>query len=148
MAAKSDDAAQTLRDWVHRHNEAGVDGLALRKPLGAAPKLSEAQMSELRGLVLAGPDPKADKVVRWPCRDLRADCLATIWLAGIRDPAPPAGLRTCLLRLLLDLRRVDVCAGIHGTADETRGGRKRCSPGERRRRYESYTLDRGGGTLR
>ena len=37
-------------------------------------------MSELRGLVLAGPDPKADKVVRWRRRDLRADCLATIGL--------------------------------------------------------------------
>jgi hypothetical protein len=28
-------------------------------------------MSELRDLVLAGPDPKADKVVRWRCLDLR-----------------------------------------------------------------------------
>jgi hypothetical protein len=28
-------------------------------------------MSELRDLVLAGPDPKADKVVRWRCVDLR-----------------------------------------------------------------------------
>ena len=34
------------------------------KPPGAAPKLSEAQTTELRGLVLAGPDPKTDKVVR------------------------------------------------------------------------------------
>jgi hypothetical protein len=31
-------------------------------------------MSELRGLVVAGPDPTADKVVRWRCRDLRSDC--------------------------------------------------------------------------
>ena len=57
---------QTLRDWVLRYNEHGVDGLASRKPPGAAPKLSEAQMSELRGLVLAGPE-----VVRWRCLDLR-----------------------------------------------------------------------------
>jgi transposase len=63
---------QTLRDWVLRYNEHGVDGLASRKPPGAAPKLNGAQMSELRGLVLAGPDPKTDKVVRWRCRDLRA----------------------------------------------------------------------------
>ena len=34
------------------------------KPPGAAPKLSEAQTAELGGLVLAGPDPKTDKVVR------------------------------------------------------------------------------------
>ena len=36
---------QTLRDWVHRYNEVGVDGLVSRKPPGAAPKLSEAQTS-------------------------------------------------------------------------------------------------------
>jgi transposase len=64
---------QTLRDWVVRYNERGVDGLASRKPPGAAPKLSAAQMSELRDLVLAGPDPKADKVVRWRCVDLREE---------------------------------------------------------------------------
>jgi transposase len=62
---------QTLRDWVVRYNEQGVDGLASRKPPGAAAKLSAAQMSELRDLVLAGPDPKTDKIVRWRCVDLR-----------------------------------------------------------------------------
>ncbi len=64
---------QTLRDWVIRYNEHGVDGLASRKPPGAAPKLSTAQMSELRSLVLAGPDLKANKVVRWRCLDLREE---------------------------------------------------------------------------
>ena len=64
---------QTLRDWVVRYNEHGVDGLASRKPPGAAPKLSAAQMSELRDLVLAGPDPKANEVVRWRCLDLREE---------------------------------------------------------------------------
>jgi transposase len=43
---------QTLRDWVHRYNEVGVDGLVSRMPQSAAPKLSEAQTTELRGLVL------------------------------------------------------------------------------------------------
>ncbi len=66
---------QTLRDWVLRYNEHGVDGLASRKPPGAAPKLSEAQMRELRGLVLAGPDPKTQKVVRWRCLDLREEVI-------------------------------------------------------------------------
>jgi transposase len=47
---------QTLRDWVHRYNEAGIDGLVSRKPPGAAPKLTKAQMAELRELVVAGPD--------------------------------------------------------------------------------------------
>jgi transposase len=64
---------QILRDWVLRYNEHGVDSLASRKPPGAAPKLSAAQMSELCDLVLAGPEPKANKVVRWRCLDLREE---------------------------------------------------------------------------
>jgi transposase len=64
---------QTLRDWVHRYNDAGIDGLVSRKPPGASPKLSEAQMAELRELVIAGPDPKIHKVIRWRCVDLRAE---------------------------------------------------------------------------
>jgi transposase len=66
---------QTLRDWVHRYYEVGVDGLVSRKPPGAAPKLSEAQTTELRGLVLAGPDPKTDKVVRWRYLDMREEVI-------------------------------------------------------------------------
>lgn len=62
---------QTLRDWVHSYNEAGVDGL-ISKPLpGPEPKLSEAQMQELRALVVAGPDPATHEVVRFRCIDLR-----------------------------------------------------------------------------
>jgi transposase len=64
---------QTLRDWVHRYNDAGIDGLVSRKPPGASPKLSQAQMAELRELVIAGPDPKIHKVIRWRCVDLRAE---------------------------------------------------------------------------
>jgi transposase len=64
---------QTLRDWVHRYNEAGIDGLVSRKPPGAAAKLTAAQMAELRELVIAGPDPKTHKVIRWRCVDLRAE---------------------------------------------------------------------------
>ena len=64
---------QTLRDWVHRYNDTGVDGLLSRKPPGASPKLSQPQMAELRAWVIAGPDPKIHKVVRWRCVDLRAE---------------------------------------------------------------------------
>nr|WP_294553874.1 helix-turn-helix domain-containing protein [uncultured Rhodopila sp.] len=64
---------QTLRDWVHRYNETGLFGLASRKAPGAAPKLSTAQMAELRELVIAGPDPEVDKVIRWRCVDLCAE---------------------------------------------------------------------------
>ena len=64
---------QTLRDWVHRYNESGVEGLASRKSPGAPAKLTEAQMKELRELVLAGPDLKVHKVIRWRCLDLREE---------------------------------------------------------------------------
>jgi transposase len=62
---------QTLRDWVHRYNDLGVDGLVSRCAPGPAPKLTAAQMEELRMLVLAGPDPAVHHVVRWRCVDLR-----------------------------------------------------------------------------
>jgi len=62
---------QTLRDWVHRYNETGVEGLVSRVAPGPEPKLTEAQMRELRELVVTGPDPDTDKVVRWRCVDLR-----------------------------------------------------------------------------
>ena len=64
---------QTLSDWVHRYNVDGIDGLKSRHPPGAAPRLSEAQRAELRELVVAGPDPEKDKVIRWRCLDLQEE---------------------------------------------------------------------------
>jgi transposase len=64
---------QTLRDWVHRYNATGLDGLRSRTPPGPAPKLTEAQMAELRELVVAGPDPEKHPVVRWRCVDVREE---------------------------------------------------------------------------
>ncbi len=51
---------QTLRDWVHRFNERGPEGLINIKPLGRPSKLSPEQKEELRRLVEAGPDPQVD----------------------------------------------------------------------------------------
>lgn len=62
---------QTLCDWVHRYNAAGVADLASRVAPGPAPRLSETQMAELEALVLEGPDPETDGIVRWRCVDLR-----------------------------------------------------------------------------
>ena len=42
---------QTLCDWVHRYNAAGVAGLASRVPSGPTPRLGEAQMAELRARI-------------------------------------------------------------------------------------------------
>jgi transposase len=71
-AARNGMDRQTLRDWVHRYNAEGVDGLTSRSSPGRAPALSEAQKAELKALVIKGPDPEQDKVVRWRCVDLRA----------------------------------------------------------------------------
>jgi transposase len=62
---------QTLRDWVHRYNAEGVPGLVSRVGAGPLRRLTKAQMAELRDLVVAGPDPAVDNVVRWRCVDLR-----------------------------------------------------------------------------
>ncbi len=62
---------QTLRDWVHRYNAEGLAGLISRVGLGPTPLLNEAQMAELLALVVNGPDPEVDQVVRWRCVDLQ-----------------------------------------------------------------------------
>jgi transposase len=64
---------QTLSDWVNRYNASGIDGLKSCHPPGAPPLLSEAQKAELRALVVKGPDPEKDKVIRWRCLDLQAE---------------------------------------------------------------------------
>jgi transposase len=64
---------QTLRDWVHRYNDLGVEGLKSRLSPGRPPALTEAQMAELHELVIRGPDPAVDEVVRWRCVDLQAE---------------------------------------------------------------------------
>jgi transposase len=62
---------QTLRDWVHRFNQCGPDGLINAKSPGRPPKLSNEQMEELGRLVEAGPDPEKDGFARWRCVDLK-----------------------------------------------------------------------------
>jgi transposase len=67
---------QTLRDWVIRYNEEGVDGLCDRPRSGRRPRLNAAQLAELAGLVEAGPDIAVHGVVRWRCVDLQAEIRA------------------------------------------------------------------------
>ena len=64
---------QTLRDWVHHYNDEGVEGLKSRGGPGQPPALNPEQMAELEALVVKGPDPEKDKVVRWRCLDLREE---------------------------------------------------------------------------
>jgi len=67
---------QTLRDWVIRYNEAGVDGLRDRPRSGRRPRLNGAQLAELSRLVEEGPDVDVHRVVRWRCVDLQAEIKA------------------------------------------------------------------------
>ena len=62
---------QTLRDWVHRFNAEGADGLIDRQYEGPKARLTPAQLAELSQIVETGPDPKRDKVVRWRRLDLK-----------------------------------------------------------------------------
>src|SRR5271168_900227 len=56
---------QTLRDWVHRFNAAGPDGLIDHRTEGPKPRLSGEQLAELAQIVEVGPDRARDGVVRW-----------------------------------------------------------------------------------
>jgi transposase len=72
-AERSGMERQTLRDWVHRYNALGVAGLKSGHGPGQPPVLTAEQMAELKALVVKGPDPEKNKVVRWRCVDLRAE---------------------------------------------------------------------------
>ena len=71
-------APQRLRDWVHRFNTKGPDGLIDRKPTGAARRLTPEQETELAALIEAGPEFARDHVVRRRCVDLR-QLILTRW---------------------------------------------------------------------
>ena len=62
---------QTLRDWAHRFNEEGPDGLKNRAGAGRRRLLTDEQMGELSVIVETGPDPEIDGVVRWRRIDLK-----------------------------------------------------------------------------
>jgi putative transposase len=62
---------QTLRDWVHRFNERGPDGLKDTWSKGHPPRLSIAQRAELAQVVETGPDRAVHGVVRWRRIDLQ-----------------------------------------------------------------------------
>jgi transposase len=72
-AARNGMDRQTLRDWVIRYNELGIAGLVSCHSGGRKPVLTSTQMAELLALVVKGPDPERDRVVRWRCADLREE---------------------------------------------------------------------------
>ena len=62
---------QTLRDWAHRFNDEGPEGLKNRAGAGRRRLLTDEQMQELSVIVETGPDPERDGVVRWRRVDLK-----------------------------------------------------------------------------
>ena len=63
---------QTLRDWVHRFNAEGSDGLSDRWYEGPSRKLPGEHRDALAAIVEAGPELARDGVVRWRRADLKA----------------------------------------------------------------------------
>ena len=61
---------QTLRDWVHRFNDQGRDGLINTPSPGALPKLDATHRAFLARIVEEGPIPAIHGVVRWRACDL------------------------------------------------------------------------------
>ena len=92
---------QSLRDWVHRYNGAGLAGLSNRRAPGSAPKLDAERAAAVAGWVRAGPELATDGVVRWRRIDL-ARKIEQVW--GVRLAERSVG---DLLRRL-GFRRVSV----------------------------------------
>jgi transposase len=61
---------QTLRDWVHRYNEAGLPGLSNKVAPGRRRRLTAAQEAEVAEWVRRGPELARHGVVRWRRVDL------------------------------------------------------------------------------
>ena len=62
---------QTLRDWVHRFNRSGPEGVIDNWTEGPKPRLSAEQLTRFAQIVEAGPDREKDGVVRWRRIDLK-----------------------------------------------------------------------------
>jgi transposase len=65
---------QTLRDWVLRYNEHGVDGLADRWNGGRPSTFTAAEQAEIVEIVLAGPDVEASGLSAYTLEDLSDIC--------------------------------------------------------------------------
>ena len=63
---------QTLRDWVIRYNEQGVEGLGDNWKGGRPPMLTLDEQAELLAVVMAGPDPENDGFCAFTRDDLVA----------------------------------------------------------------------------
>ena len=91
---------QTLCDWVHRFNAAGLAGLAnVPRCNGPKPRLSPEQEAIVAGWVEQGPDLARDGVVRWRCVDLQ-ERIGREWSISLHERTVGKLLRKLALRRL------------------------------------------------
>ena len=65
---------QTLRDWVLRYNERGIDGITDSWGDGRPPTCDTQEQAELMRIVLAGPDPETSGLSAYTLEDLARIC--------------------------------------------------------------------------
>ena len=92
---------QTLRDWVHRYNKAGLDGLADRARSGRPASLSWVELGKFASWIEQGADLARDGVVRFRRVDLR-DRIAAEFGVSLHERSVGKLLRR------LDYRRLSV----------------------------------------
>ena len=61
---------QTLRDWVIRFNQAGVEGWSDRARNGRPSFLTDGRLATLQAWVLRGPNSERDGRSSWTAKDL------------------------------------------------------------------------------
>lgn len=69
-ARRGDMSDQALRDAIKRYNAEGLEGLHDRPRTGRPPKLSAEQRSEVRAIVVKGPDIEAEGLSAYTRDDL------------------------------------------------------------------------------
>src|SRR3954449_8034572 len=106
-------ARPTLRDWVHRYDAEGVEGLRDRPRPGRPCALDEGRQAALKGLILRGPKLERDGCVAWRARDLRG--LAERRFGVRYSESGVSGTASFQARAPLD-------RGVYGS--ETRGTRR------------------------
>ena len=99
---------QTLRDWVHRYNAEGLDGLRDRPHPGPSSRLSPEQLTELAAIVEAGPNPDQDKIIRWRRVDLQR-VIAERFKVTLHERSVGKILRKLKFRKSLQLHQLVVC---------------------------------------
>ncbi len=92
---------QSLRDWVHRYNKEGLDGLVDRARSGRPASLSWVEQGKLASWVEEGADLARDGVVRFRRIDLR-DRIAAEFGVTLHERSVGKLLRR------LDFRRLSV----------------------------------------